>query len=99
MTLNEFFVELERLPSRWRWYCSTGSIRSADMCCPITEVYQGRTEEYFPPGSAHQLGRRLGLGPKITQWIIDASDNRTPTCDTHRNIRRRLIEACGLKNP
>ena len=89
MTIDEFINKLAAFtrasPRRWILH-SNGDIRIG-VCCPIT-CFSGLDAEY-----ADEEGLAMGLSINDRQAIVDAAD-----CTYEEDaLRRRLLEACGIK--
>ena len=89
MTIDEFIDKLVTFtrarPRRWILH-SNGDIRIG-VCCPIT-CFSGLDAEY-----ADEEGLAMGLSINDRQAIVDAADCN----DDGDSLRRRLLEACELK--
>jgi hypothetical protein len=85
MTLDEFMDALSKTPRDWTIQ-SDGAIRQK-RCCPL-EVVAGTGE-----ASSMDAFMALEIPSDIADEIIWAADCDS---DADRELRRRLLQACGL---
>ncbi len=65
--------------------------------CPITAVYELKTNKLVTSVFAWMAGVKLGLSPYLVHFIILAADNSSSTLDeVGKEIRRDLLKATGL---
>jgi hypothetical protein len=98
MTIEEFFVALEKTPRDWERAEGVGAIRRDGKFirqCPLTAVAGFGEREgfwtYSDPSRCADAARLLGLRVKDARKIVSAADGRG-------SLRGRLLAACGL-NP
>lgn len=92
MTLQQFLRELGKIKG-WT-LCSNGWIRR-DCRCPIEAVVGCEVS-----GWVYDAAIGLGLRPMVACAIISVADSPTKTLTpSHQRLRKRLLKACGLKEP
>lgn len=102
MTIDEFFVELERLKDNG-WYLrdfNQNGIRCKDGRCPITAVTYALTSKVY--GNAHYVdaAKQIGLSERDSDTIAYAADYNFKQLDditaNAKKVRIRLFETLGL---
>jgi len=98
MTINEFFVHLEKLLNGP--YIKTSNrktLRVNFVYCPITFVCAVLTNKHFDCDYWKEAAKELNLNYEDAQKIMLAADSDDTLGDYDREIRNRLERICGFQ--
>jgi hypothetical protein len=99
MTISQFFDELKRLNTRWRFgglhkLSVRTDIDPYTTCCPITAVANAKLNTSFYSLTNWQMAaNELGLRPEFAAEVMKAAD---ADGQYNKNWRKRLLAACKL---
>ena len=100
MSTWRFWAALRNTPRDW-WLTPSGAVvregRPHELACSITAACKQETGTFFSTSRYKNAGKLLGMTLAEMVMIATANDTLAFGLDAkQRQIRRRLLDACGL---
>lgn len=96
-----FYALLSDIAPQFEWEIVRNSVRAVDEVgreyCPITAIYNVKTNQYLPPSSALTAGHMCGMKLDIINLIVDSADNvNVPGSCFSKLVRDNIRKAVGI---